>query len=213
MHTLSRDVWHFSQHICHQPGNRQNYYPLLLLYAWMGDITNSIDRLVMSYAWHYVYVALAGANKATVSSDSRNYFITLHIAGWVLSVLIHSSKYIVFTGHNASHKRITLLRYESWYKASHMWTTKTQISLHICPILSTSLLFTSQDYRIPTGIMPGAVAWSDAHPLVYGQSQVQSSCQATFFHGVRSWNNLYGHPLPSADSRRAVVSYWRKNVQ
>ena len=35
---------------------------------------------------------------------------------------------------------------------------------------------------------------------------------ATFFHGDWSWNVFYGHSLPSADSRRAVVSFWRKNV-
>ena len=27
-----------------------------------------------------------------------------------------------------------------------------------------------------------------------------------------SWNNFYGHSPSSADSRTAVVSYWRKNV-
>ena len=27
-----------------------------------------------------------------------------------------------------------------------------------------------------------------------------------------SWNIFYGHSLPSADSTRAVVSFWRKNV-
>ena len=35
---------------------------------------------------------------------------------------------------------------------------------------------------------------------------------ATFFHGDWSWNNFYGHSLRSADSRRAVVSFWWKNV-
>ena len=35
---------------------------------------------------------------------------------------------------------------------------------------------------------------------------------ATFFRGDWSWNIFYGHSLPSADSRRAVVSFWRKNV-
>ena len=35
---------------------------------------------------------------------------------------------------------------------------------------------------------------------------------ATFFHGDWSWNIFYGHSLPSADSRRAIVSFWRKNV-
>ena len=35
---------------------------------------------------------------------------------------------------------------------------------------------------------------------------------ATFFRGDWSWNIFCGHSLPSADSRRAVVSFWRKNV-
>ena len=35
---------------------------------------------------------------------------------------------------------------------------------------------------------------------------------ATFFCGDWSWNIFYGHSLPSADSRRAVVSFWRKTV-
>ena len=35
---------------------------------------------------------------------------------------------------------------------------------------------------------------------------------ATFFRGDWSWNMFYGHSLPSTDSRRAVFSFWRKNV-
>ena len=35
---------------------------------------------------------------------------------------------------------------------------------------------------------------------------------ATFFRRDWSWNIFYVHSLPSADSRRAVVSFWRKNV-
>ena len=38
------------------------------------------------------------------------------------------------------------------------------------------------------------------------------SRSATFFRGDWSWNIFYGHSFPSADSRRAVVSFWRKNV-
>ena len=45
------------------------------------------------------------------------------------------------------------------------------------------------------------------------RSQVQPPPRsATFFRGDWSWNIFYGHSLPSADSRRAVVSFWRKNV-
>ena len=32
------------------------------------------------------------------------------------------------------------------------------------------------------------------------------------FVEIWSWNIFYGHSLPSADSRRAVVSFWRQNV-
>ena len=45
--------------------------------------------------------------------------------------------------------------------------------------------------------------------LVCGRSRVRSSRPATFFRGDWSWNNFYGYSLPSANSRRAVVSYWR----
>ena len=45
------------------------------------------------------------------------------------------------------------------------------------------------------------------------RSRVQPPLRsATFFRGDWSWNIFYGHSLPSPDSRRAVVSFWRKNV-
>ena len=31
--------------------------------------------------------------------------------------------------------------------------------------------------------------------------------------GSREIDHFYGHSLPSTDSRRAVVSFWQKNVQ
>ena len=45
------------------------------------------------------------------------------------------------------------------------------------------------------------------------RSRVQTPPRsATFFRVDWSWNIFYGHSLPSADSRRAVVSFWRKSV-
>ena len=48
-----------------------------------------------------------------------------------------------------------------------------------------------------------------------GDNEVAGSSptgSATFFSGDWSWNNFYGYSLPSADSRRAAVSFWRKDV-
>ena len=58
----------------------------------------------------------------------------------------------------------------------------------------------------------GVVVWSDARPP--GMRPVADS---TLMSGTHSWEEI-GHEkisttiLPSADSRRAVVSYSRKNV-
>ena len=39
-----------------------------------------------------------------------------------------------------------------------------------------------------------------------------SAGPATFFRGDLIIKYFYGHSFPSADSRRAVVSFWRKNA-
>ena len=44
------------------------------------------------------------------------------------------------------------------------------------------------------------------------RSRVGSSGPITFFCGDRSRNHFYDHSLPSTDSSRAIVSYWRKDV-
>ena len=48
--------------------------------------------------------------------------------------------------------------------------------------------------------------------LACRRSRVRSSGPSTFFRGDCSWNHFYGHSLPTADTSRAVVSYWRKDV-
>ena len=60
---------------------------------------------------------------------------------------------------------------------------------------------------------PGVVARLEARPL--GMQAAPSSIpkSATFFRGdVVMKKKFDGHSSSSADSRRAVVSYWRKNV-
>ena len=45
-----------------------------------------------------------------------------------------------------------------------------------------------------------------------GRSRVRSSGPTTFFRGDWSCNHFFGHSLPSADSSRAVVIYWRNDM-
>ena len=61
--------------------------------------------------------------------------------------------------------------------------------------------------------MPASVAQLDVCPT--GDQEIVGSTPgvfATFFCGDWSWNIFYGYSLPSTDSRRAVVSFWWKNV-
>ena len=60
--------------------------------------------------------------------------------------------------------------------------------------------------------LPASVACPAAR-LTSGQGIGGSiSCPVTFFCGDWSWTVFYGHSLPSADLRRAVVSFWQKNA-
>ena len=75
-------------------------------------------------------------------------------------------------------------------------------------ISSHSLIISVSHYLTGLG---GSTGW--AVRLETRMSRVQPPPRsATFFHGDWSWNIFYGHSLPSADSRRAVVSFWRMNA-
>ena len=66
-------------------------------------------------------------------------------------------------------------------------------------------------YQKPGAGLGGSVGC--AVRLETRRSRVQTPPRSvTFFQGDWSWNIFYGHSLPSADSRRAVVSFWGKNV-
>ena len=60
---------------------------------------------------------------------------------------------------------------------------------------------------------PASVAQLDVHSTcdqeVVGSTPTRS---ATFFCGDLSWDIFYHHSRPSADSGRAVVSFWWKNM-
>ena len=54
----------------------------------------------------------------------------------------------------------------------------------------------------------GMLHW--CQPCVHGEVQCSDLISVCMYDW--SWNIFYGHCLPSAESRRAVVSFWRKNV-
>ena len=56
------------------------------------------------------------------------------------------------------------------------------------------------------------VAQSEACLLGMQVTQSSIPTSRTFFPGDLVMKKFYGHSPSSADSRRAVVSYWRKNV-
>ena len=77
-----------------------------------------------------------------------------------------------------------------------------------CAVPSPPLLVMSRSRLAGLGGSVGCAVWLETR-----RSRVQPPPRsATFFHGDWSWNIFYGHSFPSADSRRAVVSFWRMNV-
>ena len=95
---------------------------------------------------------------------------------------------------------------------AHKWAANVQACQHIHALLP------EHSMSLPKGNFkqrgrPSPVAWSDARPP--GIQMAEGSFLRSgkiFFRGDWSWNNFYGHSLPTADSSRAVVSYWRKVV-
>ena len=60
-------------------------------------------------------------------------------------------------------------------------------------------------------------SWNDKNcqPRPVAQSDARPTCIHGFDPPVRgdwSWNNFYGHSLPTADSSRTLDSFWRKYV-
>ena len=100
----------------------------------------------------------------------------------------------------------------------HVRQAKTQIILGIegltwvfAVLLKTLKSFDCSQSTLRKASLGGSVG--GAVPLETRRSQIQPSLRsATFFRGDWSWNIFYGQSLPSVDSRRAVVSFWRKNI-
>ena len=63
-------------------------------------------------------------------------------------------------------------------------------------------------------LMPASVAHLDAPSDLRpgGRGFNLRRGRQHFIRGDWSWNIFYGHSPPSADSRKAIVSFWQKNV-
>ena len=103
---------------------------------------------------------------------------------------------------------------ETWKEASGWLVDQNSLGMVGC---GESVMYLTS-LRRPTdiGLLLGKACYpcsGCAVRLETRRSRVQPPPRsATFFRGDWSWNTFYSHSLPSADSRRAVVSFWRKNV-
>ena len=97
----------------------------------------------------------------------------------------------------------TLLFFFSFFTFIHFPLSYLSLSFISSTILLSVSPFLLEDTNWPTR----------ADRLETRRSRVQPLPRsATFFRGDWSWNIFYGYSLPSAGSRRAVISFWRKNV-
>ena len=122
---------------------------------------------------------------------------------------------------------------ENWWKASEQHRDSQLLNLFLSNIQGGSHggdLGVFKQHLLSNGKLEWAKTWWEALGrrgdsaglrgsfgcairLETRRSRVQPpSVSATFFRGDWPWNIFCGHSLPSADSRRAVVSFWRKNV-
>ena len=100
---------------------------------------------------------------------------------------------------------------------SNKWEWKTGFHFPIpLPQIATYLYYAKYAYSNAYKRISWGTGWEwgrEWKSTLYNPFSVRPPPRsATFFRGDWSWNIFYGHSLPSADSRRAVVSFWRKNV-
>ena len=96
-----------------------------------------------------------------------------------------------------------MFAYYGWYVQWHSFTSTCDMGNWTLALI--------REVKLTTAGLSGLVGC--AVQMETRRSWVQPPLRsATFFHGDWSWNIFYGHSLPSADPRRAVVSFWQKNV-
>ena len=119
------------------------------------------------------------------------------------------------TPHNLSCKLFFFFFFSDfviWYLAVELWWMDKPDYKINCDYSMPHFFFPRELWRyFPESL--ASVAQLDAHPT--GDQEVacpNPTRSATFYSGDWSWNIFYGHSLPSADSRRASVSFWQKNA-
>ena len=161
----------------------------------------TFDERSARYKWNILERAVKPKSKKKTKKKTKKLLLFLHLHSFssfpvtlfhLLYYLFYLSSPFLWERHKMTHK--------GWRVVKPQHNQKIIISLlkHILLVL------------IRSAGLGGSVGCA---VQLETRSRVRPPPRSvTFFCGDWSWNIFYGHSLPSADSRRAVVSFWRKNV-
>ena len=157
-----------------------------------------------NWDWLTVWKGLLSLQQARVEGECFYFFCFFVLIHFPLSPLSLS-----FISSTISSIAVLWRRHKMTHNGWHV--VKPQHNQSFSPIDMHNRCFWLHWYTIYT---PASVVPLDARPT--GDQEVAAGLtpagSATFFRGGWSWNIFYGYSLPSADSRRAIVCFWRKNV-
>ena len=148
-----------------------------------------------------------------------------HRSWWMIVIWVQVSSDVksVFTFSEAQNEAKHTLTQVSLVWASKYFDVPLYvyfIMLFLIPVLATlmtpdncegSVVLYSQVQTASTKFAIFLWRWQSLIIYDYFEKKI-TNVRQHLFRGDWSWNNLYGHSLPSADSRRAVVSYLQTNV-
>ena len=169
--------------------------------GWLGEAkccVYYVTQLVLAYSW--AKPAILAADKGRGGLFLCLLFLLFHLFPFLPCLPSFISTTISFISLLPFSWRWQKMTHKGWrvikpkHNVWHMKMTKTR----------AGVLLTNHG-------LGGSVGC--AVQLETRRSRVQSQPRsATFFRVDWLWNIFYSHSLPSTDSRRAVVSFWRKNV-
>ena len=163
--------------------------------------------------WRKTVVAAAEAADKTEFREPKTKYCPMLLCGRGLERIMCNTGFIWLKGQCIKPHFSTLNVYFMNWRCTAWIDFLVRIRQHR---ISHAVIYTDS-HKFTHIKKPASVAQLDARPT--GDQEVAGRPppppppkSATFFLGDWSWNIFYGHSLPSADSRRSVVSFWRKNA-